>query len=268
MAERAATRVLTWNVAGRITRLAEQAGAVAAIGADVIALQEVTPRSWPLWLQALAEYESIWSLEDCAFEGKRPLGVLLAARRDLSFERIERPPGPWPERLVCARIDGVAFACAHSPISPSPGLAKVRWHEALHLALSAWEAPAVLLGDLNTPRREHPDGTVLTFAHNSNGTLRESRGERWDAAERALIKTLGWTDAWRAVHGPDAKAVSWAWPARLRRPQAGGLGGGYRLDHILATPDVEVLCAEYLHDVRLAKLSDHSALLAELRWPA
>jgi endonuclease/exonuclease/phosphatase family metal-dependent hydrolase len=249
-------RVLTWNVAGRITRLGEQAEAVAAIDADVVALQEVTPRGWPLWQAALSGYDAIWSLEDCAFEGHKPLGVVLAARGGV--ERLPRPEGPWPERLVCGRVGGVAFACAHSPISPAPELAKVRWHETLSAALSGWAPPAVLLGDLNTPRRESPDGMLLTFAHNSDGSLRASRGERWDAAERALIRTLGWTDAWRAVHGAEAKAVSWAWPN----------GGGYRLDHVLVTPDIEVRAAEYLHDVRTAKLSDHSALVAELACPA
>jgi endonuclease/exonuclease/phosphatase (EEP) superfamily protein YafD len=35
-------RLVTWNVAGRVRRQADQARAVAAIGADVVALQEVT----------------------------------------------------------------------------------------------------------------------------------------------------------------------------------------------------------------------------------
>jgi len=48
-------RVLTWNVAGRVRRQAEQAAAVAAVAADVIALQEVTARTLPLWRAALSE---------------------------------------------------------------------------------------------------------------------------------------------------------------------------------------------------------------------
>ena len=47
-------RLLTWNVAGRVSRLAEQAAAVAGVAADVVALQEVSPRTLPLWREALA----------------------------------------------------------------------------------------------------------------------------------------------------------------------------------------------------------------------
>ena len=48
-------RLVTWNVAGRVTRHPEQARVVAALGADVVALQEVTARTLPLWREALAE---------------------------------------------------------------------------------------------------------------------------------------------------------------------------------------------------------------------
>ena len=47
-------RVITWNVASRVSRQPEQAQAIAAVGADVVALQEVTSRTLPLWRVALA----------------------------------------------------------------------------------------------------------------------------------------------------------------------------------------------------------------------
>jgi hypothetical protein len=54
---------------------------------------------------------------------------------------------------------------------------------------------------------------VLTFAHDTNGRLRPERGERWDAAERALVHTLrdehGWADAYRALHGYGHREASW-----------------------------------------------------------
>ena len=46
-------RVVTWNVAGRASRQAEQAAVVMAVGADLVALQEVTKRTLPAWLAAL-----------------------------------------------------------------------------------------------------------------------------------------------------------------------------------------------------------------------
>ena len=73
----------------------------------------------------------------------------------------------------------------HSPISPKPGLAKVLTHEAVYRHLRPGRGPRVICGDLNTPRREHADGSVWTFARDRYGRLRPERGERWDAAERA-----------------------------------------------------------------------------------
>ena len=46
-------RLITWNVAGRVRRLAEQAEVLALAGADVVALQEVTPRTLAPWREAL-----------------------------------------------------------------------------------------------------------------------------------------------------------------------------------------------------------------------
>jgi endonuclease/exonuclease/phosphatase family metal-dependent hydrolase len=162
---------------------------------------------------------------------------------------------PWPERAVSVRVGGAELLNVHSPISPSPGLAKVLTHEAL-LAHAAELDRAVLVGDLNTPRRDLPDGTVLTFAHDTHGRLRPERGERWAAAERALVYTLradhGWRDAFL-----DAPERTWTFP---------GNKGGWRLDHLLVR-GVEVHARAYVHDWRLAGLSDHSALVADVALP-
>ena len=146
----------------------------------------------------------------------------------------------------------------HSPIAPAPELAKVRTHEAVAAYLATLPpAPRVLCGDLNTPRRELPDGDVLTFARDSAGRLRPERGERWDAAERALVHDLrqnGWTDAYRALHGYGDRSASWTF-ANDR--------GGWRLDHVLVH-GLEPAACSYAHEWRRAGLSDHSALVADL----
>ena len=122
---------------------------------------------------------------------------------------------------------GLELVNLHSPISPKPGLAKVLTHEAVHRHLAAGAGPRLVCGDLNTPRREHPDGRVWTFARTRSGRLRPERGERWDAAELALIRGLepyGFRDAFRARHGLERRELSWEWQQS---------GGGYRLDHII-----------------------------------
>jgi len=254
-------RLVTWNVAGRVTRQPEQAEAIGAVGADVVALQEVTVRTLPLWRAALAGagFAACETALDGvgAVSGRRLLGVLTAAREPL--RRLPLPPQvPWPERVLCCVVGDVEVVNLHSPISPAPELAKVRTHEALAAYLAARGAgPRILCGDLNTPRRELPDGEVLTFAHDSAGRLRAERGERWDRAEQALVRGLrdhGWVDAFRALHGYGERNASWTF-ARDR--------GGWRLDHALVY-GLRPLASAYAHDWRRAGLSDHSALVVDL----
>jgi len=257
----ARVRVVTWNVAGRVTRQPEQAAAIAGIGADVVALQEVTARTLPMWRPALAE--SGFAGCECSLDGapvpagRRVLGVLTAAREPL--RRLPAPPGvPWPERVLCCALAEVEVVNLHSPIAPAPDLAKVRTHEAVAAYLARCDGRAlVLCGDLNTPRRELPDGDVRTFAFDSAGRLRPERGERWDRAERALVHGLrerGWLDAFRSLHGYAERQASWTF-AHDR--------GGWRLDHVLVH-GLRPLASAYAHEWRRAGLSDHSALVVDL----
>ena len=254
-------RLVTWNVAGRVTRHPEQAQAVAGVAADVVALQEVTARTLPLWRSALADAgfsACEATLDDPpAAGGRRLLGVLTAAREP--FERLASPSGlPWPERVLCCRLGDVEIVNLHSPIAPAPDLAKVRTHEAVAAYLERVPAgPRILCGDLNTPRRELPDGDVLTFAYTSAGRLRPDRGERWDRAERALVHGLrerGWIDAFRELHGYGQREASWTF-AQDR--------GGWRLDHVLLDA-LRPTASAYAHDWRRTGLSDHSALVVDL----
>jgi exodeoxyribonuclease-3 len=253
-------RVITWNVAGRVRRQPEQAALVTGAGADVVALQEVTARTLPLWREAFAAagFAGCETALDGApaGTGRRLLGVLTATRGPL--RRLDPPPGVlWPERVLCCAVASVEVVNLHSPISPAPGLAKVRTHEAVAAYLEASDdRPAVLCGDLNTPRRELPDGDVLTFAHDSAGRLRPERGERWDRAERALVHGLrerGWVDAFRALHGYAERQASWTFKDDR---------GGWRLDHVLAR-GLRPVAGAYAHDWRRAGLSDHSPLVVE-----
>ncbi len=250
---------MTWNVAARVRRQGEQAAVLAAIRPDVVALQEVTERTLPLWRAALEEMEmpACEAALDAAVKGtgRRPLGVLTGARERL--ERVNPPPVPWPERVLCCFAGDVEIVNLHSPIAPAPALAKVRTHEAVaaYLAEPA-PGPRIVCGDFNTPRREFPDGDVLTFAHDSAGRLRPDRGERWDRAERALVHDLrrrGWQDAFRAVNGYEKREASWTF-ANDR--------GGWRLDHVLVQ-GLQPVESAYAHEWRRAGLSDHSALVVD-----
>jgi exodeoxyribonuclease III len=257
--------LLCWNLAGRQSRFDEQADVVCALAADVVCLQEVTPATASGWDARLVEagYHVAVASMPARRESSRPLGVLTAARTPLAITPVTGIP--WSERVLAVHVPqlgGLEVVNVHSPVSPKPELAKVRTHEAVfaHLAERAGH-PRLVCGDLNTPRREHPDGNVWTFARTRTGKLRPDRGERWDTAETALIRGLephGFRDAFRAVHGHELKEVSWEWPR----------GGGYRLDHLIVSAEIEVKDCRYGHAWRRELgLSDHSPLLAELSLP-
>jgi exonuclease III len=251
--------LVSWNVAGRRTRVGEQADRVLAEEPDLVCLQEVTPLTADDWAERLEEAGLRVALAPLprAREGSRPLAALIAARGALEVGEVDGVP--WPERVLAARTDSLEVVNVHSPISAKAGLVKVMTHEAVFLHLCRGSGPRMVLGDLNTPRKEHPDGTVWTFARDRYGRLREDRGERWDAAETALIRglePLGFRDAFRELNGFEAKEPSWEWPR---------WGGGYRLDHLIVSQEIEVTACSYRHDWRREdKLSDHSALVAEL----
>jgi exodeoxyribonuclease III len=256
--------LLSWNLAGRVKRQPEQAELITELAPDLVCLQEVRPttaRAWTDSLQSAGWPHIALARSDAPpNDTDRRLSVLTAARHPLTELDIDGDV-PWPERVLATETEGLYLVNLHSPISPKPNLVKVRTHEALHAHLAQRSGPTVLCGDLNTPRREHPDGRVWTFARTNRGHLRPERGQRWDQAELALIKGLepfGFRDAFRALHGYERRELSWQWQQ---------WGGGYRLDHLIVSREVDVEQIEYLHEWRQnAGLSDHSPLLAILDW--
>lgn len=263
-------RVLTWNVARRVSRLEEQAAAVAARELDVLALQEVTARTLPLWREACGAIglgHVLASLDDADPRrepaSRRRTGVLIAARAALT--PVERLPVPWAETTLGALAHlGTGPLVVHDVHVPNAanGWVKVRTLEAVRAGLEhSPPAARVLCGDLNTPRREHPDGRVVSFARDSRERLREERGSEWDAGELGVVpglRELGYQDAFRTLHGYASREPSWTWQRRA------GHGGGWRLDHLFASPELRPLRCAYHHDWRDDGLSDHSALEADL----
>jgi endonuclease/exonuclease/phosphatase family metal-dependent hydrolase len=160
-------RIVTWNVARRSSRLAEQAAALAAREPDVVALQEITSPTLPLWRAALEmiALRHVRASLDCvdrsrAAANRHRTGVLLGSRTQLADATAL--PVPWPESAIAtvtasAASGPVEIHCLHVP-NAANGWVKVRTLEAVRGALaSAPPRPRVLCGDLNTPRRELPD---------------------------------------------------------------------------------------------------------------
>ena len=264
-------RVLSWNVARRVSVLSEQAAALAGRKPDVLALQEVTDRTAPLW-RAACEVIGLphvaISLDEAEFRrepaSRRRTGVLLASRGPLRPSRAALSP-PWPETAIAA-VTGPAGArvdvhCVHVP-NAANGLIKVQTLQAVRAGLEAAPAgPRVLCGDLNTPRRESADGEVLSFARDSRGRLRAERGQEWDLAELGVVPglaDLGYADAFRALHGYASREPSWVWQ------RIAGHRGGWRLDHLFCSAELRPVSCLYHHRWRDEGLSDHSALEVDL----
>jgi exodeoxyribonuclease-3 len=119
--------------------------------------------------------------------GPRRTGVLLAARAPL--EGVGALPVPWPESALAARADGIEFHVVHVP-NAANGAIKPRTLAAVRAGLAERGGPRVLCGDLNTPRREHPDGSVWSFARDGRGRLREARAGFWDESELGVVPGL------------------------------------------------------------------------------
>ena len=264
-------RIVSWNVARRVSVLSDQAAALAGREPDVVALQEVSERTAPLWRAAFGVIglPNVRISLDGAERARRPAasrrtGVLLASRTPLADASGTIDP-PWRETVIAAATEaGGAVAevhCAHVP-NAANGWVKVHTLQAIRAGLAAGPAaPRVLCGDLNIPRRESPAGDVLSFARDSRGRLRPERGEEWDRAELGVVpglRDLGYADAFRALHGYSSPEPSWTW----RR--IAGHGGGWRLDHLFASPELLPTACQYHHGWRDEGLSDHSALEADL----
>jgi exonuclease III len=259
------TRVLTWNVAGRVKgSLRPQIDAVTTEPWDVVCLQEITPTSREPWVAALTDagYHaavSEWQVEP---RGSRRLAVLIASRSPVA--PIVVPGLPWPERHLAARtlVDGIETEVhnVHAPLSSKPDRVKVLTLEAVFGAVAAEDRlPRIVAGDLNTPAYESREGVISSFARTRAGNIRPAYGERHDVAELLLIEELprrGWSDAFRALHGYGRRDRSYMFANRKF---------GWRLDHILASPPFQPVACEYVHEWREQGLSDHSAMWAQLR---
>jgi exonuclease III len=263
-------RLVTWNVARRRSGLVEQATALARREPGVVALQEVTRQTLPLWRRAfvLMGLQHVRSSLDgaqsvSATAGRRVTGVMLASRTPL--REGEHPLSvPWPETALGGVVETsggpVEIVCVHVPNAANGPIKPQTLRRIRHDLALAGAGARVLCGDLNTPRRELPSGEVISFARDTRGRLRPDRGADWDAAELGIVpglQDLGYRDTYRTLHGYGHAEPSWTWK------RIAGHSGGWRIDHIFASAELQAISCLYHHAWREEGLSDHSALEAD-----
>lgn len=272
-------RLISWNVNNRVGRLDEQAAAISAHHPDLVALQEVTARTAPLWRAALAAHGLPHGADSFQLAprpdrlaGPRRYGELVASRWPLAALPPEGFAIPWPERVLSATVaspwGAVEVHTTHVPPGSSNGWIKIETLEGIFARLARASAiPRLLCGDLNAPQVERADGEVVTWAQviagDGRARVRARRkggsGAAWDRAERDVLTGLAaydLADVYRRLHGYGRDGFSWYW-------RGNGQLVGRRFDHIFASAALGAVACDYLDALRAAGLSDHAPLLAD-----
>jgi exodeoxyribonuclease-3 len=238
--ERATLRLLTWNIrAGGGTRLARIAAALAVHAADVLVLTEYRSGEAGKALRAVLRDQGYVWCSPVEPPGTRN-GVLIATKTKPRALAHVTPHVPEPWRMLTLTIGGIRLFGIYMPNLK----AKIPYWEALIEAAGPQAARRVLaLGDFNTCR---------AFLDETGAT---------DVTAPFLDKMLdaGMRDAWRERF-PDGREYSWY----------SHRGNGFRLDHAFASDAMtrRILSVRYSHDERTAGLSDHSALLVDIKTNA
>jgi exonuclease III len=281
-------KVLSLNVTDggrRLRPLVERA--LGEVDPDLVTLQEMRSDTVGDWRRSLelagfhvADTFELARRHDLPHPGPfRNDGLLIASRWPIESIDPTRWELPWPERLLSVIVQHprapIELHTAHVP-NASTGITlyrkgehergrqrlmkKLETFEGVYRALTASPTTArILTGDFNTPHSERPDGSVGYWQHSCPAALRPELAKRWEAAERSVIEGLrdhGFTDAYRAIHGPNGDTFSW---------EHGSSGNRYRYDHVFASREFHAVACDYRHEFRLNG-NHHAAILAELAW--
>jgi exodeoxyribonuclease III len=177
-------------------------------------------------------------------------GVLIASKVEASTDDFGSRVGYLPSRataiILAAPERPIHIIGAYVPsrdASVEKTERKRTWLNACHAALTSRpNGSAVFLGDLN----------ILEPGHQPHYSFFAPFEYEF---YRQLTDDCDLVDAFRAQR-PDAVEHSWV----------GRTGHGYRYDHVHCTPDLaaKLVTCDYLHQPRLDRLSDHSALSVRL----
>lgn len=219
-------------------RLARLVPRLAELAADILVLTEF--KAGPLGdelraLLAVAGYPHLLSHP----QGPFSLGTAIASREPLKTVDLPVPSTTEPWRSIGVSMGGVDVFGFYFPLGDAK---QVYWEWLLANAEQLRDRNAILMGDFNT------------------GKIRaDEAGESFDCQEKyEALESIGFVDAWRATY-PKGRDYTWYSSA----------GNGFRLDYIWTSPPLAPLVRRVWHDheVRLALLSDHSSVVADLSSP-
>ena len=203
-------RVISWNTNARSRSVDGQAEFLRKRRPDIIALQEVTLKSAPLFRAELREfgfgyaYDSFRPFRNSSeLKGVRRYGVMIASKYPARVIRRKIFSVPWKEKILSVTVDAPGFSfefhTTYVPPGSSNGWIKVETLEGIYAGLSGRAGrPRILCGDFNIPQMEFSTGGIVTWAQRIRETgevalrkrFRNGDGARWDAAERNIITRL------------------------------------------------------------------------------
>jgi exonuclease III len=264
-------KLITWNLNKR-RAIEPQIAALLSSSPDVIALQEVSLNNLPRFREAFASVGYPFTLDSfhAAFVARRSF-VMIVSRHPI--QRLYELDIPYSQNLLSSRVQmsfgDVMVHNLHSPVTlrtMDDSALAVHNRNKLQLLQTTFDCLSndranfrVLCGDFNSPRRELPDGSIITF-YQSEKTLRPTKdGAAFNHIHRELLRGLARFevhDAYRRLHGWNVDDFSW-------RASYRGRSFGFRLDHILSSESLVPTECFYHHAWREPdNLSDHSAMEA------
>lgn len=239
-------RFLTWNIQkGGGGRLPDIMSELHRFDADFVALTEVT-RSNLDDLRWSLDYQGFRHIETTCTGSSSKNSVLVASK--LPFNPTSEQIPADPERWLAVEIPSLALnvLSVHIPASTDKdgkGRKGMLWDEVIRYAQRHRDQRVVLLGDFNTGLQEDAEGTPFAFSDRIR-----------------ILRLEKYVDAWRSLN-PKRKEYTW-----YSTPPKGVSPKGFRLDHIYASRAIsdEIRHAGHDHTGRLAKLSDHSIVWADI----
>lgn len=281
-------KLVSWNVnrAGP-KRIPYQVEALAELGCDIVALQEVGVDRAQDYQNAFAKcgLTNMQSSTELAanrslLTGTRAAGVLVASRWEcelLPLPQEEASKLPWPERLLSVVVKTgqgpLEIHNAYIPVQyryPANLVAiRIQVLKALYQRLALpKQTNRLVCGDFNLPLKETVEGEIITAGQvlNKDGTARIVNANLHQAELDLMVGLgqYGFYDLYRLQYGYEKEDYSWYHHATT----------GFRCDHVLAAAPASTLSkwkCRYLHHLREKKptayqglgferLSDHSAL--------
>ena len=167
------------------------------------------------------------------------LGTAIASRLPLTIVDLPIAAATDPWRSIGVEVDGLTVFGFYFPLKDAKSL---YWDWILANAAKLRDREVILIGDFNT------------------GKFRiDEAGETFDCQEKIeALEQLGFVDTWRAAY-PKGRDYTWY----------SSYGNGFRLDYIWASPALAPFVQRVWneHEARLARYSDHCAVIADLSVP-